>query len=128
MGKYSPEEMKKAFIKILAAVERPGITDLLGWLETTDFYTAPASTKYHGAYKGGLLEHSLNVYERLLKLAAGYDLDSIAIVGLLHDLCKAEFYKSPPEIRRMNRANGSRFPAIPSMTSSWRGMVKSPLC
>ncbi|MCA5576594.1 HD domain-containing protein [Enterocloster clostridioformis] len=113
MGKYSPEEMKKAFIMILAAVERPGITDLLGWLETTDFYTAPASTKYHGAYKGGLLEHSLNVYERLLKLAAGYDLDSIAIVGLLHDLCKAEFYK---ESTRNQKDEQGKWQQVPCYT------------
>lgn len=89
---YSRIEMAGTFKKLLRSVERQGMEDLLAWLETTDFYTAPASTKYHGAYEGGLLEHSLRVYENLLKRAVGHNLDSIAIVGLLHDICKVDFY------------------------------------
>ena len=92
MRGHSKEEMIMAFRAILRSVKRQGIEDLLAWLEATDFYTAPASTKYHGAHECGLLEHSLAVYENLLKRAVGYDLDSIAIVGLLHDVCKADFY------------------------------------
>lgn len=92
MRGHSKEEMIMAFRAILRSVKRQGITDLLAWLETTDFYTAPASTKYHGAHECGLLEHSLGVYESLLKRAVGHNLDSIAIVGLLHDVCKADFY------------------------------------
>ena len=57
---------KTRFIQILEGTNRPGVDKLLAWLDTTDFYTAPASTKYHGAYPGGLLEHSLHVYDRLL--------------------------------------------------------------
>lgn len=90
--KHSKEEMKEAFIKIMRETGRPGVESLLAWLGTTDFYTAPASAKYHRAYEGGLLEHSLKVYERLLKRAVGHDLGTIAIVGLLHDVCKANFY------------------------------------
>ena len=77
----------------------PGMEKLLGWINNSDFYTAPASTKFHGNYEGGLLEHSLNVYDILTELKERYLPDShyqqktIAIVALFHDLCKANFYK-----------------------------------
>lgn len=68
MGKRPDgEEQKQEFIHLLSFVERDGVQSLLEWLESTDFYTAPASTKYHGAYAGGLLEHSLNVFRQLVK-------------------------------------------------------------
>ena len=104
MRGHSKEEMITAFRAILRSVKRQGMEDLLGWLETTDFYTAPASAKYHGAHECGLLEHSLGVYENLLKRAMGYDLDSIAIVGLLHDVCKADFYTK--QTKNQKDANG----------------------
>ena len=47
-------------------VHRPGAEKLLAWMETTDFFTAPASTRFHAAYEGGLLDHSLNVYNVLI--------------------------------------------------------------
>ena len=53
---------KKRFISLCKTVNRKGIDRLLEWLEESDFYTCPASTRFHGAYPGGLLEHSLNVY------------------------------------------------------------------
>lgn len=62
----------------------------------TDFYTAPASTRYHGNFKGGLLEHSLNVFEALSNIpevSNNYSTESIMKVSLLHDLCKTNFYK-----------------------------------
>ena len=70
----------------------------INYLENqTDFFTAPASTKYHLSEKGGLLQHSLNVYECLIRLIDEYniniDIASITICGLLHDICKANFYK-----------------------------------
>lgn len=71
-------------------ITRPGSEKLLEYIESTDFFTAPASTRYHGNYEGGLVEHSLNVFECLSKEAFN---ESIAIVSLLHDLCKANFYK-----------------------------------
>ena len=85
--------MKEKFIELLLSTEREGINDLINWLENgTDFFTAPASTKYHLAYEGGLLEHSLNVYEELKK-ELNSDLNSSAIiVSLLHDVCKANYY------------------------------------
>lgn len=82
-------------------IEREGIDDLLDWVTNTDFFTAPASSRYHGAYKGGLVDHSLNVYKRLQELRGFFaedmeipvDPESVAIVGLFHDLCKIGCYK-----------------------------------
>ena len=77
-------------------VKRQGSQEFLDWLLQTDFFTAPASTKYHGACEGGLLLHSLNVYKTLREryFEEGKDSEeSFAICALLHDLCKAQFYK-----------------------------------
>ena len=52
---------KERFMQLYAKIDRKGTADLLEWLEQSDFFVAPASTKYHGSYEGGLLEHSLNV-------------------------------------------------------------------
>jgi len=93
------QEMKDKFLDICRTnIKREGIDDLIDWLEHSDFFTAPASSKYHGAYAGGLVEHSLNVYECLSRLVSNYpDLnitaETVAICALLHDLCKANFYK-----------------------------------
>ena len=69
---------------------------LLNFLETSDFFTAPASTKFHLAYEGGLAEHSWNVYtifnEKLKTYSLEFGKDSIALCGLLHDICKTNFY------------------------------------
>lgn len=74
---------------------RPGAADLLAWLGTTDFFEAPASTRFHGAYPGGLVEHSLNVYYALLGQSTirEYGGESIAVVALLHDVCKTGYYR-----------------------------------
>lgn len=77
-------------------IKRKGIENLLGWLEKSDFFIAPASTKFHGNYTGGLLEHSLNVYDCLVKIVREFNIncsdESVTIVALFHDLCKANFY------------------------------------
>lgn len=83
-------------------IQRDGIENLMEWLENdTDFFKAPASTRYHGSYEGGLLEHSLNVHDRLLwevekLIGLGweeiYSPETIAIVALFHDLCKIDRY------------------------------------
>ena len=76
-------------------IKREGADRLLTWLEESDFFTAPASTKYHCAKEGGLVEHSVKVYEVLMK--KHFELDeseeSFAICALLHDVCKVNFYK-----------------------------------
>lgn len=86
-------------------IKRPGSEKLLEFLlsDTCDFFHAPASTRFHGSYPGGLLEHSLNVYDCLKDYLSrsrvenvyemNYDEESVAIVALLHDLCKVNCYK-----------------------------------
>lgn len=77
-------------------IHRPGSEKLLDWLQTTDFFRAPASTRFHGACEQGLVMHSLNVYHALTHYFMEEDdsAESFAICALLHDLCKANFYKS----------------------------------
>lgn len=107
MGKHlGGEERKQEFIHLLSFVERDGVQSLLEWLESTDFYTAPASTKYHGAYAGGLLEHSLNVFRRLVKRCPAADMDTLTVTALLHDVCKIHLYKKTEDGYRHNE----RFP------------------
>lgn len=86
---------KEKFIEIFREnISREGSSELLSWLEKTDFFTAPASTKFHLCVEGGLCEHSINVYECLKERYGNeHSAESIAIVALLHDLCKAQFYK-----------------------------------
>lgn len=92
------EQIQKEFIRILSRdVHREGLEELTNWILKTDFFSAPASTRYHGCFEGGLALHSLNVYHQLVNLCKWYDCDasseSIAIVALLHDLCKIGCYK-----------------------------------
>lgn len=96
---------KEEFVEIFTScITRDGADKLLDFLEhKCDFFTAPASARYHGAYEGGLCDHSLNVYhclvdylqrERVQELyGLEYSDESIAIVALLHDLCKIGCYK-----------------------------------
>ena len=91
--------LKERYLTLLRSTKREGMENLINYLESkSDFFTAPASTKYHGAYEGGLLEHSLDAYDHMVKLAQIYQLSdvtesSIIITALLHDICKVNFYK-----------------------------------
>lgn len=86
---------KERFIEAYTtAISRQGSKELLDWMLKTDFFTAPASSKFHSAYEGGLCDHSLNVYNVMIdRYNDGKPDESFAIVALLHDLCKAQFYK-----------------------------------
>lgn len=97
---------KEEFISIFTnTVTREGADRLLSYQQSTssDFFTAPASTRFHGSYEGGLVEHSLNVYECLKDYMSrprvkdlyqlAYSDETIAIVALLHDFCKINIYK-----------------------------------
>lgn len=91
-------QKKEEFIKIYQAnIKREGADKLLQWLESTDFFTCPASTKFHNNFEGGLVEHSVNVYHRLKRLVEFEKMnvsdESIAVIALLHDICKANTYK-----------------------------------
>jgi hypothetical protein len=89
--------VKQQIIEILLEVKREGMDKLITYLEESDFFTAPASTKYHNSYEGGLAEHSLNVYtcltEKNITYNLGLDKEEIAVTALLHDVCKINFYK-----------------------------------
>ena len=88
---------REEFLQIFQQhVTRPGSEKLLDWLDNkTDFFSAPASTRFHGACEGGLCMHSLNVYHALHDtfFTEGDSEESFAICALLHDLCKANYYK-----------------------------------
>ncbi len=102
--------MKDKIIEILRSIKRDGIEDVISFLEKSDFFTAPASTKFHGDYEGGLAEHSMKVYEILdKKLKSGVidsqiSEDTIKIVAILHDICKCNFYKV--DYRNAKNAHG----------------------
>ena len=109
--------VKDEFIEIYQrCIKREGADRLLGHLLSpqSDFFTAPASTRFHGSYEGGLAEHSINVYECLCdylereRVRELYGIEAseetIAIVALLHDLCKMNFYK--PGFRNVKDDNG----------------------
>ena len=91
--------MKEKFLEILKQVKREGIEELIQFLEKSDFFIAPASTRFHGDHEGGLVEHSIKVYEILKHKVKNCIMDiaipeeSIIIIGLLHDICKTNFYK-----------------------------------
>ena len=107
-NKQEFEELARKYIK------RDGLDRLLNWLDETDFYTAPASTKYHLSVEGGLCQHSLNVFHAMVKLCNTYwnkaesddniyngtnievegsfNLENITVVTLFHDICKANCY------------------------------------
>lgn len=92
------KSVQEKFTELLRQVERPGIENLIIYITNeTDFFTAPASATYHGACEGGLLEHSLAVYNNLIILAntffETYDHQSVIVCALLHDICKANFYR-----------------------------------
>ena len=106
---------KERFIEIYNQnIKREGADKLLDYLCRSDFFTAPASARYHSAYEGGLLEHSLNVYDCLLaymnreRVKDEYKVqasgESIAIAALLHDICKIGCYKT--SLRNVKDENG----------------------
>ena len=94
---------KEEFLKIYKTnIKRDGADRLLEYLEKTDFFTAPASTKFHSCHEGGLCEHSVKVFNRFLKkvkmeygenFEEKVSLESLAMISLLHDVCKADYYK-----------------------------------
>lgn len=129
-------ENKEKFINLLNSVKREGadISGLIKKLENSDFFTAPASTQYHCAYKGGLCYHSLNVYEQLKKLISieypkflpdetgemkfienykqPFSDDSLIIVALLHDMSKMNFYEIAERNVKDENGNWVKVPYI----------------
>lgn len=118
------EQLKNEFKSIVdAKISRDGIEDLMQWLEGTDFFTAPASTRFHGSYAGGLVEHSLAVYKRMVQFADYYDQEvygaerdhnwseeTLAIVALFHDFCKIGTYKTELRWRKDAQQRWEQYP------------------
>ena len=96
--------LRDRFENLLLATGREGMSDLLKFINDSDFYSAPASSRFHGAHQGGLLEHSLQVNKDMMVIYNAFsergrlkdgqiNLHSIIIASLLHDICKVDFYK-----------------------------------
>lgn len=98
-------QMRTEYINLLKSTNREGIDSLIAWLETSDFFYAPSSTKFHNNCKGGLLAHSLNVFNAAKKIRDNMfglalpekhleqiDDTTLIISCLLHDLCKINYY------------------------------------
>lgn len=105
------EANKERFISLLRSTERPGIEELIAYLDSpdSDWFKAPASTKYHCAYEGGLVEHSLAVFDECVRLYNAYSDQpevanlskaSITLIALLHDMCKLNMYKQVEKFRK----------------------------
>ena len=118
--------MKDRFIELYQKlITRPGADKLLAWLETTDFFEAPASTRFHLSCPGGLVEHSIHVYHRLhdlyvserqraedqpfIELLNGEE-ETIAICALLHDICKANLYTVEMRNRKNEQGQWEKYP------------------
>ena len=118
--------MKDRFVELYQQlITRPGADKLLAWLETTDFFEAPASTRVHLSRPGGLVEHSIHVYHRLHDLfvserqnrendpfieLSDNEEETIAICGLLHDICKANFYAVEMRNRKNEQGQWEKYP------------------
>ena len=97
-------EKKECFIELLRSTERQGIEEVITYLEESGFFIAPASTGHHLSYEGGLMEHSINVYDMAIamrgpivamkpEMEEKMTKENIIIAALLHDVCKANIYK-----------------------------------
>lgn len=115
VDKYKIESQKKEFCDLLRSTEREDIEYVIEDLSEMGFFEAPASTRFHLCYEGGLCEHSLNVCrtalmvrENVLKVNPSLEKalrrDSVIIASLLHDVCKADIYK--PVIKKKKDASG----------------------
>lgn len=105
---------KETFIELISCVNRTGFDKgpLLNKLEASDFFTAPASTRYHASYEGGLCAHSLNVYRNIVEInkAKNLNLDknSLILVSLFHDISKMNFYEKTYRNKKVYLPSGSK--------------------
>ena len=115
------QELIEKFEKLLLETKRLGIESLLEFIRKSDFYSAPASTRFHGAHEGGLLEHSLNVFDCLAekkasdnaiwhKALVNVQSESIIISSLLHDLCKTYFYTTDMRNKKNEQGQWEQVP------------------
>jgi hypothetical protein len=114
--KVSKDELKARFIALCGSVKRDGMNELLDWLEKNKFYDSPASSRFHGAFAGGLLLHSLNVYEELVRLTNAYpelefNPESLIVTALFHDLCKVNMYVTEKRNRKNEQGQWESYDA-----------------
>ena len=107
---------KERFVTLCGKIQRDGIEKLMEWIENSDFYTCPASSRFHGAYDGGLLDHSLNVYDELNRILSVYpeiqvSEESVVIAALFHDLCKVNMYVTEKRNRKNSAGNWESYDA-----------------
>ena len=92
----APDQNQDTSIFLLQTIKRPGIESLLDYMLESDYFIAPASTRFHNSFPGGLCLHSLNLVHAFnaanKQLLNPLPLDSVVICGLLHDLCKVNAY------------------------------------
>ena len=112
--------MKDRFSEILTATNHKGIDNVLAKLDELGFFVAPASSRFHLACKGGLAEHSMNVYEAVImrreqiihmksELEAQLSLESVAIFAMLHGVCKIDIYKEGILSRKKHYTSRNHF-------------------
>lgn len=108
-------ELIQRFEELLMSTGREGMDKLIQFIRKSDFYTAPASTRFHSCHEGGLLEHSMFVYECMVEmlkvppwLELGIKDENIIISALLHDLCKTYFYDVEFRNKKVYSENGSK--------------------
>lgn len=109
------------FVVELTKTGRDGVTQLIDYLESkTDFKTAPASSKYHRNTKGGLVDHSLRVMDYLdqlnIEFGEKYKKENVVVCGLLHDLCKANYYKVTQVLDKEYKDKYDKWRKIPGYT------------
>lgn len=113
------QEKIKRFESLLMETGRKNVESLIAFIRDSDFYTAPASTRFHSCHEGGLLEHTLNVYDCLVSIYDGNDpcwdemrkttkRESIIICALLHDLCKTYFYTTELKNKKVYSDHGKK--------------------
>lgn len=112
--------VKGIIIDLLKSLERPGIEKVINYLKESDFFTAPASTKFHSCFVGGLAEHSLQVFkvfnDKINRFNLDVPEDTRIIAGLLHDVCKIDTYKKG--IRNVKNGKKEKWPGGP-LVDNW---------
>lgn len=118
--KTNHAQIKELFERMMGHIERPGIENVKTFLAESDFYTAPSSTRYHCAFEGGLMVHSLLVYYCLAKkvtapiwkgIIGQTSPETILIVALFHDICKVNFYQQDWKNAKIYSPSGSKHDA-----------------
>lgn len=111
------KENVEIFESLLRMTEREGVEDLISFLKKSDFYTAPASTRFHSCHEGGLLEHTLNVCECALnkldnpvwqESLKNVTTKNVLIAALLHDVCKTYFYGTELKNKKIYSDTGKK--------------------